>query len=118
MNAVQMFDADGDGKKEAVAEGVRHGVEQAVIVAFDPGRVSGANAMPEGHPRAIVDMGPSSEKSTGFLARSQLSKELGPFNLKTAVHPSQPRPAPMFTPPRAVLGNHPLGEVRSSCAAQ
>ena len=24
----------------------------------------------------------------------------------------------MFTPPRAVLRNHPLGEVRSSCAAQ
>ena len=40
------------------------------------------------------------------------------INLKTAVHPRQPRPAPMFTPPRAVLRNHPLGEVRSSCAAQ
>ncbi len=40
------------------------------------------------------------------------------FILKTAVHPRQPRPAPMFTPPRAVLRNHPLGEVRSSCAAQ
>ena len=38
--------------------------------------------------------------------------------LKTAVHPRQPRPAPMFTPPRAVLRNHPLGDVRSSCAAQ
>ncbi len=40
------------------------------------------------------------------------------LNLKTAVHPRQPRPAPMFSPPRAVLRNHPLGEVRSSCAAQ
>ena len=38
------------------------------------------------------------------------------LNLKTAVHPSQPRPAPMSTPPRAVLRNNPLGEVRSSFA--
>ena len=40
------------------------------------------------------------------------------MTLKTAVHPRQPRPAPMFTPLRAGLRNHPLGEVRSSCAAQ
>ena len=38
--------------------------------------------------------------------------------LKTAVHPRQSRPAPMFTPPRAVFRNHPLGAARSSCAAQ
>ena len=45
---------------------------------------------------------------------------IGPprINLKTAVHPRQPRPALMFTPLRAVLRNHPLGGARSSCAAQ
>ncbi len=37
---------------------------------------------------------------------------------KTTVPPLQPRPAAMFTPPRAVLRNHSLGEVRSSCASQ
>ena len=42
----------------------------------------------------------------------------GLFFLKTAVHPRQPRQAPVFTPQRAVLRNHPLGEARSSCAAQ
>ena len=86
LNTVQMFDADGDGKKEVVAGGVRHGVEQAVIVAFDPGRVSAANAMPKGHPQAILDMGLSSEKSTGFFARSLLSKEVGPFNFISDLH--------------------------------
>ncbi len=80
LNALQMFDADGDGKKEIVVGGVRHGVEQAVIVAFDPILVSGANAMPEKHPRAIIGKGPSSEKLTGFIARSILSKRLGSFN--------------------------------------
>ena len=40
------------------------------------------------------------------------------FILKTAVHRRQPRLAPMFTSPRAVVRNHPLGELRSSCAAQ
>ena len=40
------------------------------------------------------------------------------ITLKTAVHPREPRPALMFTPPRAVLRDHPLDEVRSSCAAQ
>ena len=40
------------------------------------------------------------------------------LNLKTAVHPRQPQPAPMCTPPRAILRNHPLGEARNSCAAQ
>ena len=38
--------------------------------------------------------------------------------LKTAVHPRQPRLAPLFTPPRVVLRNHPVGEGRSRCAAQ
>lgn len=80
LNSVQMFDADGDGKAEIVAGGVRHGKEQAVLVAFDPSRVSGANAMPAGDPRAMVDQGPSSEKWTGYIAKSTLCKRLDSFN--------------------------------------
>ena len=40
------------------------------------------------------------------------------LTLKTAVHPRETRLTPMFTPRRAVLRNHPVGEARSSCAAQ
>jgi len=80
LEAVRMFDANRDGKPEIVAGGMRHGVEQAVLVAFDPSRVSGANTIPANHPRAILNQGPSSEKWTAFIARSQLTRQLGTIN--------------------------------------
>lgn len=80
LNALELFDADGDGTLEIVAGGVRHGAEQAVLVAFEPARVGGANAMPDGHPRTILDKGPGTEKLTGYFARSEVSKKSNLFN--------------------------------------
>ena len=80
LNSLQLFDADGDGKTEIVAGGYRLGVDQAVIVAFDPARVDGANEMPPNDPRRIVGKAPTSEKLAGLLARSYLSKQQASFN--------------------------------------
>jgi hypothetical protein len=80
LNALELFDADGDGTRELVAGGVRHGIEQAVLVAFEAGRVGGTNTMPDGHARTILDKGPSTEKRTGYFARSEVSKLSNLFN--------------------------------------
>ena len=80
LNSLQLFDADADGANEIVAGGYRLGADQAVIIAFDPARVDGANPMPESDPRRILGKAPSSEKLTGFLARSVLSQQQSSFN--------------------------------------
>jgi hypothetical protein len=85
LNSLEFFDADADGKLDLVAGGVRHGVDQAVLVVFDPARVAGTNAMPPGHARAIVEKAPSSEKQTAFFARSELSKRTALFNYVTSL---------------------------------
>lgn len=83
LNSVQMFDASGDGKLKIVAAGVRHGVEQAVLIAFDPANVKGANSMPLDDHQTIVNQGPSSEVLTGYFARSYLAQQLATFNFVT-----------------------------------
>jgi hypothetical protein len=80
LNTLEMLDADGDGSSELIAAGVRHGAEQAVLVAFDPRQVGGSNPMPANHPQTITGLGPSTEKWAAYFARSEVSKRSGPFN--------------------------------------
>lgn len=85
LDELDVYDLEGDGKFKILATGVRHGVEQAVLVIIDPLDANGAGLVePRDSPFAFTGI-PNALETVVYFPRSDMNRATALFNIASGL---------------------------------
>jgi hypothetical protein len=80
LDSFMLADPEEKGNEEIIASGINNGYHQATVIILDPERVAGASTELERPDVQIHGMGKGEEKARLIFPRSDLNRQLMPYN--------------------------------------